>query len=82
MTDTIIGIWGNSRSAKLPRAPDRQEQQDKLSYAICTGIHSRIFVDQGTQFGKIEPFIPLATRANVQVEATGNELHSSMGIYE
>lgn len=47
-----------------------------------TRLTNGILVDQGTQFEKREPFIYLAVRQNVQVEATETESHSSHGIGE
>lgn len=50
--------------------------------SIYTGLPNRILVDQGTNLGKSEPFFSLAARANVEVQSTGTEAHSSLGIGE
>ena len=50
--------------------------------SICTGLPNRILVDQGSNLGKSEPFISLAARANVEVQGTGIEAHSSLRIGE
>ena len=50
--------------------------------SIYTGLPNRILVDQGSNVGKSEPFISLAARANVEVQGTGIEAHSSLGIGE
>eukprot|EP00171_Calliarthron_tuberculosum_P019742 IDg19742t1 len=42
---------------------------------------AQILFDQGTQFGKMGLYF-LAARSNVQVESTGTEFHSSLGIGE
>lgn len=50
--------------------------------SIYTGLPNRILVDQGSNMGKSEPFISLAARANVEVQFTGTEAHSSLGAGE
>eukprot|EP00171_Calliarthron_tuberculosum_P000830 IDg830t1 len=45
-------------------------------------ITNRMLVDQGSALGKGESFASIATRSNVQVDSTGIEAQSSLGICE
>lgn len=45
---------------------------------VYTGLRSRIITDQGSKFG--DQFIHIARTANVDVDRTGVEAHSSLGI--
>ena len=47
---------------------------------IYTGLPNRMLVDQGSAFGK--SFVSLGAFSNVEVERTGVEAHSSLGIGE
>ncbi len=48
--------------------------------AVYTGLPNRILVDQGSEFGNL--FVNLAAENNVQVQKTGIESHSSLGLCE
>lgn len=50
--------------------------------SIYTGMHNYMRLDQATQLGKIMAFVTIETRCNVQVDATGTELHSRLGLGE
>lgn len=47
-----------------------------------SGTPNRILVDQGSALIKSELFVSLATRSHVDVQSTGTEAHSSLGIGE
>ena len=48
--------------------------------AIYTGLPHKILVDQGSQFGEL--FVSIGAASKVQVDRTGIEAHSSLGIGE
>lgn len=49
---------------------------------IYTGLLNWILVDQGSYLANSESFVSLAARANVEVQCTGREAHSSLAIGE
>lgn len=49
---------------------------------IYTGLPNRVLVDQGSELGKSGIFASLAANANIQLNSTGTEAHSSLGLNE
>ena len=49
---------------------------------IYTGLPNRLMVDQGSAFGKSESFISIVNTANFDLQTTGIEAHSILGIGE
>lgn len=56
--------------------------EDETKFSAAAFLRNRFLVDQGSQLGKSHPFAEIVEIHNVELQATGTEAHSSLGLGE